>query len=55
VNNRHLLTENLEVHNTTLDQPIIFIYPLSISTNTKKECIKQELKFLIIFQLTQRV
>jgi hypothetical protein len=36
VNNKHLFTKNLEVHNQELDLLIIFICPLLIWLNTKK-------------------
>ena len=55
VNNKHLFTKNLEVHNHATRSAKHFHLPITYLTKYKKELIMQKLKFLITFPLTQRV
>jgi hypothetical protein len=54
VNNKHLFTKNLAVHNHDTRSANNFHLPITNLSylHTKKELIIQELKSLIIFQLT---
>ena len=52
VNNTHLFAKNLAVHNHSTRSVNNFHLPITNLTKYQKELIIQELKSLIIFQLT---